>query len=100
VLQDYERAWTRMDTQAARALWPSVDNDTLQAEFRPVSEQRLQLAACDIGMSGDRALAVCLGTLRYRPRVGDTVSRVERGRWEFELQKSPVGWHISSVEHP
>jgi hypothetical protein len=100
VLQAYERAWTRMDSHAARTLWPSVDARVLQAAFTPVSEQRLQLAACDIGMSGDRALATCLGTLRYRPRSGDGAPRVTRGRWEFELERSPHGWQISTVDQP
>lgn len=100
VLEAYERAWTRMDSYAARALWPSADAGALQAAFTPVSEQRLKLAACDIGVSGDRALATCLGTLRYRPRGGDGAPRVTRGRWEFALERSPRGWQISTVDQP
>jgi hypothetical protein len=100
LLQAYERAWSRMDANATRALWPSVDSRTLRAAFTPISEQRLQLAACDVGMSGDRALAVCLGTLRYRPRNGAGTTRVERRRWEFDLQRSPEGWRIKTVDPP
>jgi hypothetical protein len=100
VLQAYARAWTRMDAGAARALWPSADAEILQAAFRPVSEQRLRLSACQVGMSGNRALAVCLGTLRYRPRDGGSPARVQRGRWEFELARSPQGWQIDTIDRP
>jgi len=89
-----------MDSGATRALWPSADPSLLQAAFTPMSEQRLQLAACDVGMSGDRALAICLGTLRYRPRNGARAAGVERGRWEFDLQRSPDGWRITAVDRP
>lgn len=100
VLQAYERAWSRMDAGATRAVWPSADPSMLQAAFGSVSEQRLQLAACDLGMSGDRALAVCLGTLRYRPRNSAKAPGVGRGRWEFDLQRSPDGWRITAVDRP
>lgn len=100
VLQAYERAWTRMDVAATRSLWPSADVDRVQAAFDPVREQRLELAACDIGLHGDRALAVCLGTRRFLPRAGSTVAQVERGRWEFELERSDSGWQISAVDKP
>lgn len=100
VLHAYERAWSRMDAGATRALWPSADPSLLQAAFTPVSEQRLQLAACDVGMSGDRAVAICLGTLRYRPRNSARAAGVERGRWEFDLQRSPDGWRITAVDRP
>lgn len=100
VLQAYERAWTRMDVEATRSLWPSADVDRVQAAFEPVREQRLELAACDIGLHGDRALAVCLGTRRFLPRAGSTVAQIERGRWEFELERSDSGWQISTVDHP
>jgi hypothetical protein len=100
VLQAYERAWTRMDVAATRSLWPSADAGYVQAAFEPLKEQRLELAACDVGLSGDRALAVCLGTRRFRPRAAGSNAQVERGRWEFELERSGSGWQISTVEHP
>lgn len=98
VLAAYEQAWTRMDADTTRALWPSAEASTLHAAFAPVSEQRLQLAGCDVGMSGDRALAICMGTLTYRPRAGNRAARVERGRWEFDLHRTADGWRIGDVD--
>ncbi len=98
VLAAYEQAWTRMDAGATRAIWPSAGASTLQAAFSPVIEQRLQLAGCDVGMSGDRALAICMGTLTYRSRNGGRAARVERGRWEFDLHRTADGWRIGDVD--
>lgn len=98
VLEAYERAWSRMDASATRTVWPTVDDNVLQSAFAPVSEQRLRLAACDVGVSGNRALAVCLGTRQYRPLGG--TARVERGRWEIAMVRDAERWRIQDVAHP
>lgn len=96
----YERAVTRSDTAATREVWPSANAKALTDAFSAVREQRLQLGACDVDVQGERATAICRGTLRYRPRVGDHSTRIRRGRWEFQLERTEGRWIIQSVDAP
>jgi len=97
VLLRYQAAYSRMDVSAARAVWPSVDARALERGFGTLQEQELVLGACEITIAQDRATAVCPGTLRYRPRVGNTAPQRRNGRWEVRLARGAVGWAITSV---
>ncbi len=98
-VRSFEAAWTRMDSSATRAVWPTANAGVLTRTFTELREQRLRLAPCRIERSGARARAVCDGTLRYRPRVGDHSTRVRREKWEFELEQTGRGrWVIRRVE--
>lgn len=97
VLLRYQAAYSRMDVWAARAVWPSVDARALERGFGTLQEQELVLGACEITVVQDRATAECPGTLRYRPRVGNTAPQRRNGRWEVRLARGAGGWAITSV---
>ena len=96
----YQEAWTRMDSAAAHAIWPSANTEALTRQFTSLREQRLHLGNCVVGTSGNRATAICPGTLRYRPRVGDHSTRTRHGTWEFQLERTPKRWVIRNVDAP
>ena len=97
VLLRYQVAYSSMDVGAARAVWPSVDGRALERAFSTLQEQELALGACDISVDRDHATAVCPGTLRYRPKVGNTEPQRRNGRWELQLDRGARGWVISGV---
>ncbi len=99
VMRSFETAWTRMDTAATLAVWPTAKVDVLTRAFTNMREQRLRLAPCRVARTGTRATATCEGTLRYRPRVGDHSTRVRRDRWDFDLEQTGRGvWQIRRVK--
>lgn len=97
VLQRYQAAYSSMDVGATRAVWPSVDGRALERAFGTLQEQDLALGACDISIDQDRATAVCPGTVRYRPKVGNTAPQRRNGRWEVQLDRGARGWAITGV---
>lgn len=98
VVQTYGRAWSRMDARAARAAMPSANIDELTRTFTTLREQKLTLSGCRIGGTGSTATASCTATRRYRPRQGDHSTRVERGRWQFRVVRTPQRWVIADVD--
>lgn len=97
VLQRYQAAYSSMDVGATRAVWPSVDGRALERAFGTLQEQDLALGACDISIDQDRATAVCPGTVRYRPKVGNTAPQRRNGQWEVQLDRGTRGWAITGV---
>lgn len=96
----YEAAYTRMDAQATQAVWPTADRQQLVATFTALREQRLTLSRCVPTVTDTHATVTCRGTLRYRPRIGDHSTRLESGRWRFDLERAGAGWVVTAVQAP
>jgi len=93
VLLDYKRAYDQLDVQAAKAIWPSVDDRALQRAFRQLDGQELRFAKCGVSVTGQDANARCQGEATYRPKVGSRVHLTER-EWTFSLARANDRWQI------
>jgi hypothetical protein len=94
ILREYARAFDRLDVQAAKAVWPSLDDRALQRAFQQLDAQHVQFASCGVAITGPAANARCLGNATYRPKVGSRVMRVTGREWTFNLARSEGGWQI------
>jgi hypothetical protein len=99
VLGRYRSAFNTLDSRAARQVWPSVDERTLDRAFGQLREQNVSFARCTIDVKGVLAEASCSGTTRFVPRVGNHSPQVESRRWSFSLRKAyDGGWQIQEVQ--
>jgi hypothetical protein len=98
ILGRYVKAFSSLDAQGAKSVWPSVNQRNLQRAFESLEEQTFDLGTCDIMVLPPRALAQCSGTARYTPKVGDRRERTESRRWTFRLVQNGQDWSIDSVE--
>jgi hypothetical protein len=97
VLSRYRQAFTALDADAARAVWPGVDARALGRAFDQLVEQQLDFETCFIAVNGARATAGCGGRARYVPKVGSRSVRDEPRQWTFNLQKVNGQWVIERV---
>ncbi len=93
VLLDYKRAYDQLDVQAAKAVWPSLDDRKLQRAFRQLDGQELRFAKCEVSVNGQDSNARCQGDATYRPKVGSRVHLTER-EWTFSLARANDRWQI------
>jgi type II secretory pathway predicted ATPase ExeA len=98
VLDGYRRAYNRLDVAATRTVWPSVDSKALVRAFDSLESQALDFFNCRITASDREAVALCAGSARYVPKVGNKYERNETRLWNFDLKKSQGGWTIENVE--
>ena len=98
VLGRYASAFSSLDAQGAKAVWPSVNQRNLERAFGNLEEQEFNLGSCDIMVLPPRALAQCSGSARYTPKVGNRRERTESRHWTFRLAQSGQDWSIESVE--
>lgn len=94
VLQQYAAAYERLDAEAAKEVYPSVNDTALRRAFSNLEAQRVTLGACGITISGSDANARCKGEAAYLPRVGPRTLRTATREWTFDLAKADDGWHI------
>ncbi len=94
VLRDYAQAFERLDVQAAKALWPTVDDRALQRAFQQLDSQQLKFASCGVAVTGRDANARCRGEATYRPKVGSRVLRLTAREWTFNLSRDNDRWQI------
>jgi hypothetical protein len=98
VLAQYESAYSALNAQAARAVWPSVDADKLQRAFDGLESQRFSLGRCEIAMNGARARATCQGSATWTPKVGASGTQTAARRWNFDLENSGGAWRITRAD--
>ena len=98
VLGRYASAFSALDTRAAKAVWPGVNERTLSRAFSSLEKQEFNLGACEIAVTPPRATASCNGTATYLPKVGSRSLRSERRQWTFRLQQTGSEWSIESVD--
>lgn len=98
VLARYRAAFNVLDSDAAKAIWPTVDTRALARAFKGLETQNLEFDSCDVAVTGAQASANCNGKARYVPKVGHRVSYVESRNWRFALKKSGTEWVIDQVD--
>lgn len=98
VLGRYANAFSALDATGAKAVWPSVNQRNLQRAFDSLEQQEFDLGACDITVLPPRALALCNGTARYMPKIGNRKPRTESRRWTFTLRQNGQEWAIENVD--
>jgi hypothetical protein len=96
-LQRYRTAYEGLDAQSAHAVWPAVNQAALARAFDGLESQSLTFDACDVRVRGESAIAVCQGSARYVPKVGNRQPRTESRVWNFSLRKAGSDWKIDSA---
>jgi hypothetical protein len=96
VLREYSRAYERLDVRATKAVYPSVDDRSLQRAFENLEGQQMRFASCGVSISssGADANARCKGDATYRPKIGSRVVRLTDRVWTFSLSRDGGGWQI------
>jgi hypothetical protein len=94
LLQQYVTAFERLDVEAAKAVWPTVDDKALRRAFDQLEAQHLTFQSCGITIEGSGANARCQGQASYRPRIGSHTLRMSPREWTFNLAKANDGWQI------
>jgi hypothetical protein len=96
-LSRYEAAYNRLDVNAVRSVWPSLDQRALARAFDNLNAQRVSLQACNVDVSGNTARANCSGNASWTPKVGGGERSAAR-KWTFDLSDSDEGWRIVHVQ--
>jgi hypothetical protein len=99
VLGRYRSAFNALDASAAQRVWPTVNQRTLDRAFGQLQEQSLSFDTCSIAVKGPLAEAVCSGTTRFVPAVGNRAAQTQQRKWSFSLRKGTGGgWLIQNVD--
>jgi hypothetical protein len=98
VLGRYQAAFTQLDAQAARSVWPAVDSRALARSFAQLESQTLSFDSCAVDVTGARATARCSGTAMYVPKVGNRRARSEDRHWILDLRNTGDRWIITAVD--
>jgi hypothetical protein len=97
-LGQYRTAYQRLDAEAARSVWPSVDVRALGRAFNTLNSQELVFDACVFEITGEVATARCRGTATYTPKLGSRKPRLEPRQWTFRLRKLSESWKIETAQ--
>jgi hypothetical protein len=97
VLERYRSAYSTLNANDAKAVWPGVDAKTLSKAFDQLQSQDLQFTSCQVALSGDRANATCGGLAAWVPKVGSRNARSAARQWNFNLQRDGDRWLIAGV---
>ena len=95
-LMRYESAYSRLDADAASAIWPALDRKALARAFDGLASQEVSLGSCEVRIVGESAVAECAGSATWTPKVGGRSHRQAR-RWQFQLKSVDAGWQIVSA---
>jgi hypothetical protein len=93
-LQQYRRAYERLDAGSAHAVYPGVDETALARAFEGLESQSLVFTTCDVQVNGAAASASCYGSSSYVPRIGSRAPHIENRVWTFSLRKNERAWII------
>jgi hypothetical protein len=96
-LTRFRTAYSQLNANAARDVWPSVDTRALERAFQSLKSQDLRFDSCSLTVTGARAQAACKGRAVYVPRIGDQSPRFTSREWTFELRKADERWTIASA---
>ena len=98
VLGEYQSAYQRLDADAARAIWPSVDARALARAFDSLESQELAFDSCQVDVAADLATAQCRGSATFTPKIGRRGAKTESREWMFQLRKATDGWKIQTAQ--
>jgi hypothetical protein len=93
ILARYADAYTRLDADAAKAVWPSVNRAALSRAFSGLNEQRIAFKDCSVDVRSAEARATCSGSTTWEPKIGGG-ARTDMRRWAFDLRKNGDAWII------
>jgi hypothetical protein len=96
VLDAYETSYDQLDAAATSAVWLGADTRGLARAFGTLSSQDLTFDACDITVTGSRAVASCRGSVTFTRRVGGAQPQSRRLSWIFDLEHRDR-WMITRV---
>ncbi|HEX2443592.1 MAG TPA: hypothetical protein VHJ77_06565 [Vicinamibacterales bacterium] len=96
VVEEYRRAYERLDAKAAASIWPTVDVAALARAFNGLSSQHLEYERCVVSGNGDEARVWCKGRAAYAPKVGRPWSAPRE--WLFQVRRDADVWRIESTE--
>ena len=96
-LQRYRRAYSNLDARLAHAVFPILDEGALAHAFANLQSQTLEYDSCSVDVRGESARAICRGSARYVPSIGNRTPRTERRVWTFTLEKANDDWKIASA---
>ena len=98
VLHEYETAVGRKDPQAAKAVWPALDDRALARAFNDLQSHSLALEDCGVTVNSSAiARARCQGVATYLPKIGRRKPISASHEWTFNLSKSGGDWQIESA---
>jgi hypothetical protein len=96
-LNRYESAYNRLDVDAVRTIWPSLDQRALTRAFDNLTSQRVALQNCNVEVAGNTARANCSGNAAWTPKVGGGERKSARN-WTFDLSELDGSWRIVHVQ--
>jgi hypothetical protein len=94
-LHRYAAAYQDLDANAARTVWPTVDQRALARAFESLELQQFTFDECDVRVVYREASAACRGSVTYVPKVGSRTAHRDDRQWNFELQKQQDVWLIT-----
>jgi len=94
-LHRYAAAYQELDANAARTVWPTVDQRALARAFESLELQQFTFDECDVRVVDHGASAACRGSVIYIPKVGSRTAHRDERQWNFELQKQQDVWLIT-----
>jgi hypothetical protein len=94
-LHRYAAAYQQLDANAARTVWPTVDQRALARAFNSLESQEFTFDECDVRVVDRGASAACRGSVTYIPKVGGKAAHTGDRQWNFELQKQQDVWLIT-----
>lgn len=97
-LSQFRTAYVQLNASAARAVWPSINEEALTRAFSDLRSQELRFDRCELDVNGSDALADCRGEATYIQRVGSQRPRTAQREWKFNLKKQDDGWTIASAQ--
>jgi len=99
-LDRYRLAFNTLDAAALKSVWPTVDARALARAFGQLRSQEITFADCQMTPnSTDSHVGVtCRGSIRFVPRIGRRVERVEPRRWQFVLRQLGGEWRLETVD--
>jgi hypothetical protein len=97
VLAQYESAYTSLNAAGAHAVYPGIDERSLERAFDSLDSQRVSLGRCSISMNGARAQATCQGSATWTPKVGGG-TRSSARTWRFDLANADGTWKITRAD--
>jgi hypothetical protein len=97
LLDRYRNAYERLDANAAKRVWPGVNQRALERAFSDLEWQTLAFEQCRIDVTNDRGTAHCQGRATYVGRVGTRAPQTQVRDWTFQLSKAGTNWGIDSV---
>lgn len=94
----YRDAFSMLDAEAVRAIWPSADVATLRRQFAAIPDQNVEFDGCRISSSSTTATASCTGLVESGLKPGERRPQSRRASWHFTLQKTGARWLIRTVQ--